>query len=197
VSVAGSNLRVTVKRAQLFGTRLPSPDLDSLLVFNEVVANIRSDDVWLFGKMIDTTNQTCPDGSAGLRLEILISGASGGNAAATAGFTSGSPIRGFQMEELSLYTDGSGLNWLGQKTANLAGTWTTATELAGPLTAGGLSFTYFDTLNVATATLTNIASVGVVVRSESVTRARGTTSVVTNLRDSLITRVALRNNRRF
>jgi hypothetical protein len=157
----------------------------------------RADDAWLLGKMIDTTDQNCPDGSAGLRLEILIDATSGGNAAATAGFLLGSPIRGFQIEEMAVYTDGSGVNWLGQSTAALDGTWTAVTPLAGPLQANGLSFTYFDTLNVVTATKTNVASVGVVVRSESVTRARGSTGSISNLRDSLTTRVALRNNKRF
>jgi hypothetical protein len=197
VTTSGSNLRVTVKRSQIWGTRTPSPTLDSLLVFNEVTVNTRGDDVWLLGKMVDSTNQNCPDGSAGLRLELLISSASGGNAAATAGFLLGSPIRGFQMEELALFTDGSGANWLGQSTADLTGTWTAVTPLAGPLQASGLSFTYFDTLNVVTGTKTNVASVGIVVRSQSVTRARGSTGGITNLRDSLVTRVALRNNRRF
>ena len=197
VSTSGANLLVTVKKSQLFGVRSPSPTLDSLLVFNEVTTAARADDVWLFGKMIDTLTQNCPDGSAGLRLTILIAAASGGNAAATAGFTLGSPIRGFQMEELALYTDGSGVNWLGQSTADLAGTWSAVTPLAGPLQASGLSFTYFDTLNVATATKTNVASVGLVVRSQSVTRARGSSGGNTNLRDSLTTRIALRNNKRF
>jgi prepilin-type N-terminal cleavage/methylation domain-containing protein len=197
VTTSGSNLRVTVKRSQLWGTRMPSPTLDSLFVFNEVTTTTRNDDAWLLGTMIDSTDQNCPDGAAGLRLEILISATSGGNAAATAGFLQGSPIRGFQMEELALYTDGSGVNWLGQSTADLTGTWTAVTPLAGPLQPGGLSFTYFDTLNVVTGDKTKVASVGIVVRSQSVTSARGSTGGITNLRDSLITRVALRNNRRF
>ena len=197
VTTSGTNLNVTVKKSQLWGVRSPSPTLDSLHVFNEVTTAARADDVWLFGKMIDTLTQNCPDGPPGLRLTILISAASGGNAAATTGFTLGSPIRGFQMEEVGVYTDGSGVNWLGQSTADLAGAWSTVTPLAGPLQANGLSFTYFDTLNAATATKTNVASVGIIVRSQSVTRARGSSGGNTNLRDSLITRVALRNNKRF
>jgi prepilin-type N-terminal cleavage/methylation domain-containing protein len=197
VTTSGSNLLVTVRRSQIFGMRIPSPTLDSLMVFNEVTTSSRADDVWLFGKMIDTTAQNCTDGSAGLRLEILISAASGGNAAATSGFTLGSPIRGFQTEELSLYTDGSGVKWLGQATTDLAGTLSAVTPLAGPLQSNGLSFTYYDTLNVATGTRADIASIGVVVRSQSVTGARGSSGGITNLRDSLVTRIALRNNRRF
>jgi prepilin-type N-terminal cleavage/methylation domain-containing protein len=197
VTTSGANLNVTVRKSQLWGVRSPSPTLDSLHVFNEVTTAARNDDVWLLGKMIDTLTQDCPDATPGLRLTILISSASGGNAAATAGFSLGSPIRGFQMEGLALYTDGSGVNWLGQSTADLTGTWSAVTPLAGPLQAGGLSFTYYDTLNVVTGTATNVASVGIVVRSQSVTRARGSSGGNTNLRDSLITRVALRNNKRF
>ena len=54
--------------------------------------------------------------------------------------------------------------------------------------------TYLDTLNAATIVPANIASVGVVVRTRS-TAATGANPG--NVQDSLITRVALRNNKRF
>lgn len=197
VTTSGANLQVTVRKSLLWGPTVPSPANDSLFVFDEITPDTRADDKWLGGKLTDTLTQNCPDGTAGLRLSLVIDVASGGNAAATAGFTLGSPLRGFQREKLELYTDGSGQNWLGQSAADNTGTWSAITPLAGTLTTSGLSFTYYDTLNVVTASTDKVASVGMVVRSQSITRARRSTNVTGNFRDSVITRVGLRNNKRF
>ncbi|HYV97428.1 MAG TPA: type II secretion system protein [Gemmatimonadaceae bacterium] len=196
VTTSGANLLVTLKKSQIFSFRDPSPTLDSLLVFDDVTTSSRSDDVWLYAKLVDTVTAACPDASAGLQLTLIIAAASGGNTAATSGFTLGSPIRGFQEEELSLYNDGVGNYWLGQSAMSLAGTWTAVAQIAGPLTSNGVSFAFYDTLNSAAATNAAIASVGLTVRSQSQKLARGN-SGNTNLRDSIITRVALRNNKRF
>lgn len=194
LTTSGGNLQVTVPKVQLWGYRLPSPALDSMLVYAENNTNTRADDVWLVGALSDTTSVNC-GAVAGMRLTFAINAASGGNAAATAGFTVGSPIRAFQHEEVSLYTN-AGTSWFGHRTMNVAGVWTAVEPLVGPLTATGLSFAYYDTLNTVTATRTNIASVGVTVRSQS-TEAGLTSTGIGNLRDSLFTRIALRNNRRF
>lgn len=195
LTVAGGNLRLTMLKSQLWGQRTPDAALDSILVYAENSAATRQDDVWLVGGLVDTATVACPNAAPGMRITFAISAASGGNAAAQAGFTVNSPIRGFQHEEVSLYSN-AGTNWFGHKTMDAGGTWTAVEALVGPLTATGLAFTYYDTLSVVTATLTDIASVGVIVRSQS-TDAANTSTGIGNLRDSLITRIALRNNRRF
>jgi prepilin-type N-terminal cleavage/methylation domain-containing protein len=196
ITISGSDLEIRVKKSQLWGFRAPSPGVDSLLVYAENNTGTRADDVWLVAGISDTATLACPDASAGLRLTLLVSAASGGNAAATAGFTQGSPIRGFQHEEVSLYSN-AGSQWFGHRTMDAAGTWTTTEALVGPLMTGGLSFAYYDTLSAVTATLTNIASVGVTVRSVSTEAGLTSAGVVSTLSDSLISRIALRNNRRF
>jgi prepilin-type N-terminal cleavage/methylation domain-containing protein len=196
VTVTGGSLRITVKNTQLFGQRAPDALLDSLFVFNENNPGVRTDDAWLLGIVTNTGNNTCTDGSAGTRLTLVIAAASGGNAAAVAGFTSGSPIRGWQPEEISLPAV-SGVYWLGQRTMDNSGAWTAVTQLAGPLTSTGLALTYYDNTNTVTATLANIASVGLIVRSRSVDIARGSAGTNTNIQDSLVTRIAIRNNNRY
>jgi prepilin-type N-terminal cleavage/methylation domain-containing protein len=194
VTTSGSDLLVTLKDSLTFGVRAPDHSLDSLLVFSENTPTTRSDDVWLDGWLVGKGTGTCDDGSPGTTLTFRITTAAGGNAACTASWTVGSPIRGFQREELSLYADGAGANWLGRRSMDQGGTWTAIEQLAGPLASNGLALTYRDTLNAVTATLANIASVGVILRTRS---ADITGANPGNVRDSLITRVALRNNKRF
>ncbi|HKS05918.1 MAG TPA: type II secretion system protein [Gemmatimonadaceae bacterium] len=196
ITVSGSDIQIRMRKSQIWGFRAPSPGLDSILLYAENNTGTRADDVWLIASVSDTVTQACPDASAGLRLTMLVSAGSGGNAAATAGFTQGSPMRGFQHEEVSLFSN-AGSQWFGHRTMNAAGTWTTTEALVGPLMSGGLTFTYYDTLSAVTATRTNVASIGVIVRSLSTEVGRTSAGVVSNMRDSLISRVALRNNRRF
>jgi hypothetical protein len=177
-----------------FGPRGPDITLDSLLVFDENVSSTRSDDVWVNAWMTSApADATCADGTEGTRLTFRVTAGSGGNAAISTDFTLGSPIRSFQMEEVSLFTSG-GQNFLGRRTMAVDGTWTSIEKIAGPLMASGVAFTYADTLNVATAVPSKIAIVGVTLRTQSADIIGAGSS---NVRDSLITRVALRNNRRF
>jgi len=196
LTTAGSDLQVVVRATQLFGYRAPDAALDSMFVYVENDVETRADDQWLDGRVMGVATGTCDDGATGTQLTFQISAGSGGNGAA-ASFTEGSPLRGYQREELTLFTDVTGISYLGSRTMNSAGTWTGITELLGPLMAGGLSLSYFDTLGVATAALDEIASIGVVVRTESRESGRTSAGAIDKMRDSIVTRIALRNNRRF
>lgn len=191
------NVSFVLRDALQFGLRRPDPALDSVLLFRDGDPNVRTDDNWLLGELLAAAADTCPGGLAGTVVQARISAASGGNAAALAGVTAGSPIRGFQREELSLYQDGGGAFWLGRRTADRSGTWTATQPLVGPLTADGLAFAYFDTTGAAVATPAEVASVGIVVRGRSREQARLSGGGLGYVLDSVITRVALRNNRRF
>lgn len=194
VSVSGSDLLITLRRAHLFGAYRPNPLTDSLLVFHEKTPTTRADDVWLVGRLTDTATVNCPDGSGGARLSLRITAASGGNAALATGFTLGSPIRAFQAEEVSVETDVAGESWFVRRAADVAGTWGAFDRLAGPLSGSGLLLQYFDTLNVETNVLARIASVRAVVLAQSADNTGVGTGTVT---DSIITRIAMRNNLRF
>ncbi len=103
-------------------------------------------------------------------------------AGAGAGFTNGSPLRGFATVTYASYRSGADMQWyLGQQRAG-----STVQPLLGPLAGpSGLTLTYFDRTGAPTTVPTAVAAVEL--------RVRGRTTLAT---DSLVTRVALRNNPR-
>jgi prepilin-type N-terminal cleavage/methylation domain-containing protein len=195
VSVVSGNPTVTVKNSLIYGWTTPSSTSDSLFLYTDGNTGTRNDDVWVMAGLTATAAQNCPDGSAGTRLTFTPVGVT--SATIAAGFTNGSPIRGYAIEELSLYTDASNVRWLGRNRMARAGVWGGVEAVAGPLTSNGLAFTYFDSTGASTGTRTAIAYVGLTVRGQSTDKVRTTGRTVTNLRDSLVTRAGLRNNRRY
>ena len=156
---AGSQIQFTIARGFLFGVRPPEAARDSVLLYADGDPEIRTDDVWLFGGLTTVAAGACPDASPGAVLQVDVSGASGGPAAALADVTLGSPIRGFSVEELSLYLQG-GDYWLGRRTADRGGTWSAMRPLIGPLKTDGLAFTYFDDVGATPGFTTGIVSIG-------------------------------------
>ena len=71
--------------------------------------------------------------------------------------------------------------------------WEGVRPLVGPLMNNGLAFSYFDINGAPAALTTQIVSIGVTVRGRSARRVSGRGF----LQDSIVTRVTLRNNRRF
>ncbi len=193
----GSSVTLPIRATPLFGLRAPDAVEDSLLVYRDGDPSTRADDSWLVGALTGTASRNCTDGSGAHELTVQITAASGGRDSALVGVIPGTPIRGFQTEELSLFQGTDGRWWMGQRTANRSGTWTAVRALIGPLTADGLSLAYYDTTGAVTGTLTEIATVAVTVRGESRDRVRSGVGTIDYARDSLITRVALRNNPRF
>jgi len=186
-------VQFTVRGQLLFGIRGPDAVLDSILLWREGDPSIRTDDIWLYGGLHSSAAGVCPDDlSAGTTLRVVISAGSGGNGAAAAGMRLGAPVRGFQIEEISLYQLGAEY-WLGRRTANRAGAWEDVQPLVGPLIDNGLAFSYFDINGALPALATQIASVGVTVRGRSARPVSGRGF----LYDSIVTRVTLRNNIRF
>jgi hypothetical protein len=197
-AVGATSAVLTVNNNQVFGLRTPDAADDSLFIFSDIDPNTRGDDTWLVGSVTSTGTGTCTDGSAATTLRVEVSAASGGMGAMNAGqVTDGAPLRGFQWEELSLIQAADARWWLGQRTSSRTGGWSTVQPLVGPLAARGLAFQYFDSTGTATGVLTDIASVGILLRAESSMRIRTRPSNIDFDRDSLITRVALRNNPKY
>lgn len=196
-AIAGaSSAFLLVDASAVYGLRAPEASEDSLFIFADANPNTRSDDTWLVGEVISTAPANCPNGSPATVIGVRITAASGG-IAALAGVTSGAPLRGFQWEELSLIQAADSRWWMGQRTASRSAGWGTVQALVGPLAAAGLAFQYFDSTGTATGVLTDIASIGIALRAESSTRVRSLAGRIDFARDSLITRVALRNNPRY
>lgn len=189
---SGSYVVFTIRKQMLFGTRGPNAATDSIFLFQDGNVASRADDHWLGGALHQVSAGVCDDGSEGIKLGAVIKTSAGGNSAATSGVTMGSPARGFQAEELALYPQGADY-WLGRMTADRGASWTTMRPLVGPLTSNGLSFSYFDVNGAPPALTTEIASIGVTIRGLS----SGQVSRTGHLRDSILTRVTLRNNARF
>lgn len=198
VSVA-SDVVTVLRNAMMFGARGPDAVRDSLLLFRDNDPTIRTDDAWLIGDVRGVAaGGVCTDGSAGTTLTFRISPGEGGNAAALAGaVTVGSPVRGYQLEEVQLFTDAAGVNWLGQRSMDRGGSWTPWQALVGPLTATGLAFTYLNAAGAVTTVPTEVAAVGLAIRGRSAELARVGAGTIDFMRDSLFTSVALRNNARF
>ena len=190
-SNAAGQVQFTVRGQLLFGIRGPDAVLDSILLWLDDPAN-GTDDKWLYGGLQSSSAGVCPDdGSAGTTLRVDIR-APENNQTAIDFVRLGAPVRGFQIEEISLYQVGTEY-WLGRRTADRAVVWEAVMPLVGPLMNDGLAFSYFDINGAPAALTTQIASIGVTVRGQSAQQVsrRGF------LQDSIVTRVTLRNNKRF
>ena len=108
----------------------------------------------------------------------------------------GAPIRGWQVEELTILNFNT-RTWLGQRSANKTDVWTVPQPMLGPITSSGLAFQYLDSTMTVTTNPSLIASIRFVVRGESQARARTGTGAIDYIRDSSLTQVWLRNNRRY
>lgn len=176
------------------GPRAPDPTLDSILVFAQGNQSNPNDDRWYVGQMFTTTPDLCADATAATNIMVATVTVADKDSIVS-GVTSGAPVRGFQMEELDVFPYWDSRPWLMRRLATNTGSWSGWEGLVGPLqSANGIEFTYYDAAGNVTAVRTNIASIGIEFRAESGRLAHSGTGTIDHLRDSLATRVALRNN---
>lgn len=154
---------VDLKSSRWFGYRNPNWYTDGIVIFVDGDTQLASDDAWVQASINSTSAGTCTDGTASIGVNLT--GVTGGLAALTT-VTNGSPVRTFETVRYSLYTDGSGLKWLGISQYQ-GGFWTATNEVAGPLDASGLQFTFYDRSNTVTAVPANVTSVAITVRAAS------------------------------
>ena len=192
----GGGLTLGLRQTQLWGVGTPSATADSIMVYLERDPNTRNDDIWVIGGLSAVGSGVCPSGGNAVTTTFTIRAADGGNAAVTAGWLTGAPVRGFQHEEVTLIA-ADGESWLGRRTMAADGTWSSWEPVVGPLEPGsGLRFTMFDSLAVVTTTVSQATSIRIAVRARS--RELGFIEGVNSRhRDSMITRVAMRNTLRF
>ncbi len=182
---------MTIRRAPLFGARAFNPG-DSLLVYYEGNAEIRTDDAWALAQVIAVANVNCPDGAAGQQLTVNMNlGASPNTANA---ITVGAPVRGF--ERVRYYSAQNGLDgnryYIGMQTPS--GTQ----PLIGPLDGStGFEFVYYDAAGAVTAIPANVALIEIRIRASTARVVHRSSGPPSTVADSLMTSVDLRNNRRF
>jgi hypothetical protein len=197
VCINASALTATLY-ASTFGLRSPSATQDSILLFAENNPDIRSDDKWLHGAISSITAGTaCPSSGASSAVLITSNGGTDGvTATSVLGVDVGAPVRYFEVCKLSLYSDGTDY-WLGLATYSRAtSSWGSTQPLVGPLTSAGLAFTYTDSLGATTTDSSKVARIGITIRGITTEAVRGSSGAMAKVVDSLVTSVALRNNRR-
>ena len=177
-----------------FGARGIDNSKDSLLIYYDGDPTSRVDDFWATGSITAAPNgQNCTDGTNGQRLLVNVNLLGLGPNVANA-IPLGAPIRGFERVVYQLYRPAGDTSWyVGFQPANQ-----TMQPLIGPVLSNGLTFQYFDANGNVTAVRTQVARIDITVRARttSVVRAGGQAAAATVV-DSVVTSVALRNNRRF
>jgi prepilin-type N-terminal cleavage/methylation domain-containing protein len=177
---------------------------DSLLLYVENDPSIAGDDIWVaVGIAGILADQNCPDGTTGKRYRLAWP--AGLNAAGLTaakildtGMIMGGPVRGFEMMQIRSYTS-NGKLWLGMRSRPQDNA-TAIEPVLGPLANGagaaqGLTFTYLDKINNATAVRNDVRSVQISLLpiSDEVVRTTGRYAGVDTLKTPMSTRVALRN----
>ncbi len=112
------------------------------------------------------------------------------------GIPLGAPVRGWEAVSYSLYQAPGDTSWyVGFQPAGAA----TPQPLIGPVLPGnGLQFQYFDANGAVTAVRAQVARIDITVRARTAAAVRaGGQAAAATVVDSVVTSVALRNNRRF
>ena len=167
------------------GLRDPVGPRDSAYVFSEGPDDaVSSDDSWLPVRISGVAASTC---GANTAYALAISPTVG----ALTSVPVNTPVRVYEVMELSLYTSG-GQSWLGAQ--SISGGELGPQPLLGPLRPGdGLAFEYLDLNGVATADVRSVKSIRLTVRGTSTQPRYGGSSQTGTVVDSLTTQVSLRN----
>jgi prepilin-type N-terminal cleavage/methylation domain-containing protein len=169
---------------------------DSMLLYYEGDEGTRNDDSWWPALVQLVGATTCPDGSAGIALTADLAAATAGLVNRSGAIPRGGPIRGFVPVRYALYQSATDNLWyLGLELPR----GSSIQPLVGPLSGSdGLLLRYFDANGVATADSSQVALIELHVRGRTAAPVqRGGAGGLVVPVDSLTTRVALRNNRRF
>lgn len=148
---------------------------DSLLVLDG------ADSGWRTGLVTSAaTAATCPDSAPALAVGVSLPGPAA---------PAGAAVRGYEVVTYRSYQAADGAYYLGLRDAG------GLQPVAGPLAAGGLELSYFDSAGLPTAVPVAVAAIRIRIRMESaepVVRRGGSTQ----LTDSVVSWVTLRNNPR-
>lgn len=193
----GGAISFVVRQTPFFGNRQNFDNGDSILVFYEGNPGTRADDRWLLALVnAAPANQNCPDPTPpgpqpGFKVIAAPVWPGFGLNVANA-ISNGSPVRGFSIVTYSLWQSPSDNQYyLGQTAGG------STQPLIGPLIgANGLTFFYYDstgTAQTATPALVRMIEIRVRGRTAQVIRQANDPALAYKT-DSIIARVALRNN---
>jgi prepilin-type N-terminal cleavage/methylation domain-containing protein len=177
-----------------FGARGIDNVKDSVLIYYDGNQASRTDDFWATGSITAAPNgQNCSDGTNGQRLLLNIN-LLGLGANVAGAIPLGAPVRGFERVIYSLYQPAGDTSWyVGFQPSGQA-----MQPLIGPVLTNGLTFQYFDVNGNVTAVPAQVARIDITVRARTTAAVRGGGQAARAVEvDSVLTSVALRNNRRF
>lgn len=174
----------------LIGLRELDAGYDSVLIFADSQTIITRDDRWMHANVTAiSTGNDCPGGAPSIRVDITPAVTSSDSIIA------GSPVRGFEVVDVRRYVDASGVTWLGQRRYNKSTGWSSLQPVVGPLQDKGLRFTYYARNQIATTDPASVAQIGIAVIGRTSQPVRLSDKSMGYFVDSLVTYVALRNNR--
>ncbi len=177
-----------------FGARGIDNTRDSILIYYDGNVNSRTDDFWATGSITAAPNgQNCNDGTNGQRLVVNLNLLGLGPNVAGA-IPLGAPVRGFERVVYQLYQPAGDTSWyVGFQPAGQS-----MQPLIGPVLSNGLTFQYYDANGNVTAVRNQVARIDITVRARTTGAVRaGGQAARATIVDSVVTSVALRNNRRF
>lgn len=194
-------LTLTVRAVPMYGNRQTFTQNDSVLVYWEGDPLSRSDDQWLPAQVrAVVTGPVCNQDTLGavnqgFTLTMQPQWINNPALNVANAITRGAPVRGFDNVTYAVYQSGTDNNWyLGQQNNTQAGAMQ---PLIGPLIgATGVTFSYYDSAGAVTAVPTQVAQIGIVLRARTASPIRDAGGVQAFKVDSVLTRVALRNNPR-
>lgn len=172
---------------------------DSLLVYWDGDQTTRTDDYWPIGGVVAANAAVCPGVPANqpgqlVTLNMFSAPVAFATANKVGAITVGAPVRGWERATYSLWQSPTdGLWYIGFQPPGQA-----TQPLVGPLLANGLTLQYYDVNGNVTAVRTSVARIDITVRARTAAAVRrGGQAAAQIAVDSVVTSVALRNNRRF
>ena len=194
-------LTLTVRKAPMYGTRQTFNANDSLLIYWEGDPLTRADDQWLPAAIrAVATGPVCNQdtlGAANQGYTLTMQPQWINNPAlnVASAITRGAPVRGFDNVTYSVYQSATDQNWYLGQTNNGAGGG--IQPVIGPLIgANGVTFSYYDSVGTVTADSSKVAQIQILLRARTASPIRDASGVQAFKVDSVVTRVALRNNPR-
>jgi len=194
-------LTLTIRKTPMYGTRQTFNVNDSLLIYWEGNALTRADDQWLLGQIKTVvpgpvcTQDTLAAVNQGYTLTLQPQWINNAALNVANAITRGSPVRGFDNVTYSVYQSPTDNNWYLGQTNNSAGG--SIQPIIGPLIgANGVTFSYYDSIGTVTGAPTSVAQIQILLRARTASPIRDASGVQAFKVDSIVTRVALRNNPR-
>ena len=181
--------QVRITRNAFSGFRDPQAGRDGLYVFIDGNQDSEADDTWLPVAITDVSSATACPGALGDGITLTTA-----NTAALVGppaIPVGTPVRFYEVMELKLHV-ADGKSWLGARSISAG---EVIQPVLGPLVDGnGFQLEYLDAGGAATADRTAIKSIRITIRGISDGAVNpGVEGILTQVQDSLVTQVTLRN----